>query len=299
MQSIKRDWKKYNKSLVNRGSINLWLDEKALAAWHATYVKNKIGRPFQFSDDAIKLLATVRYLFKMPLRTTEGFLRSLFLQLKIDLLIPSYSQVCKRMKKIILPSHLQKGIKVTDIVLDTTGLKVFGEGEWKVKKHGTAVRRTWRKLHLAVNADTQEILFSKITKEHSPDTTFIPEILKSRKGIKNFLLDGVGDKSWLYKMFLENKINLLTPPQKNAKIRREDWMQVRNKNILQIRSLGGDKIAKSIWSKLSGYNKRVTVESAIARWKRLFGSALQSINGQNQDLEIALKSRILNKIKVA
>ena len=190
MQSTKRDWKNYNKSLVNRGSINLWLDEKALAAWHATYVKNKIGRTFQFSDDAIKLLATFRYLFKMPLRTTEGFLRSLFFQLKIDLLIPSYSQVCKRMKKIILPSHLQKGIKVTDVVLDTTGLKVFGEGEWKVKKHGTAVRRTSRKLHLAVNADTQEILFSKISKEHSPDTTFISEIIKSRKGMKNFLLDG-------------------------------------------------------------------------------------------------------------
>ena len=88
MESINRDWNKYNKSLVNRGSINLWLDEKALAAWNAAHLKNKIGRPFQFSDDAIKLLATVRYLFKMPLRTTEGFLRSLFNQLKIDLRVP-------------------------------------------------------------------------------------------------------------------------------------------------------------------------------------------------------------------
>ena len=109
----------------------------------------------------LNFLGAAGYLFKMPLRTTEGFLRSFFNQLKIDLPILGYSQICKRMKKIILPSDLQKGIKVTNIVLDTTGLKVFGEGEWKVKKHGTAVRRTSRKLHLAVNADTQVILFSK------------------------------------------------------------------------------------------------------------------------------------------
>ena len=298
MQKTNRDWKNYNKSLVNRGSINFWLDEEALSKWTAKQT-GKSGRPFQFSNEAITFFATVRYLFKLPLRATEGFLKSLFSALELLLIVPGYSAVCKRMQKIILPTHLKKGVRITDIVLDSTGLKVYGEGEWKRKKHGIGSKRTWRKLHLAINAENQEIVFSKITREYKPDTTYIPEIIQAHKGIKRFLIDGVGDKSWLYKMFSENNICLVTPPQRNAKPRKESWLAERNKAILVIKTLGNDAIARTIWSKFSGYNKRVTVESAIARWKRLFGPALQSRNQQNQDLEIALKSSILNKMKVA
>jgi len=298
MQKTNRDWKNYNTSLVNRGSINFWLDEEALSKWTAKQT-GKSGRPFQFSDEAITFFATVRYLFKLPLRATEGFLKSLFSALDLLLIVPGYSGVCKRMQKITLPTHLKKGVRITDIVLDSTGLKVYGEGEWKRKKHGIGGKRTWRKLHLAINAENQEIVFSKITREYKPDTTYIPEIIQGRKGMKRFLIDGVGDKSWLYKMFSEKNICLVTPPQRNAKLRKESWLAERNKAILAIKTLGNDAVARTIWSKFSGYNKRVTVESAIAHWKRLFGPALQSRNQQNQDLEIALKSSILNKMKVA
>ena len=298
MQKTNRDWKNYNTSLVNRGSINFWLDEEALSKWTAKQT-GKSGRPFQCSDEAITFFATVRYLFKLPLRATEGFLKSLFSPLDLLLIVPGYSGVCKSMQKITLPTHLKKGVRITDIVLDSTGLKVYGEGEWKRKKHGIGGKRTWRKLHLAINAENQEIVFSKITREYKPDTTYIPEIIQGRKGMKRFLIDGVGDKSWLYKMFSEKNICFVTPPQRNAKLRKESWLAERNKAILAIKTLGNDAVARTIWSKFSGYNKRVTVESAIARWKRLFGPALQSRNQQNQDLEIALKSSILNKMKVA
>ena len=161
-------------------------------------------------------------------------------------------------------------------MIDATGLKVFGEGEWKVKKHGVGKRRQWRKLHLAVDEKTQEILFVDLTTEHEPDTKYIPEIIKKRKGIKRVLMDGAADSSSLYRLLWEQRIDLLTPPQKNARKRKEPWLQTRNNCLLEILGLGGDKEAKSLWGRLSGYSKRVTVESAIARWKKLFGYHLKS-----------------------
>ena len=173
------------------------------------------------------------------------------------------------MKTIELPAHLLKGKVIKHVVIDATGLKVFGEGEWKVKKHGIGKRRRWEKLHIAVDESTQEILFADFSTEYEPDTKFIPEILEKRKGIEQLMMDGAADSSWLYKLCFEEGIDLLTSPQKNTRKHRDPWMSKRNNRLLEILGLGGDKIAKSIWGKLSGYSTRVTVESAIARWKRL------------------------------
>lgn len=110
-------------------------------------------------------------------------------------------------------------------------------------------------------------------------------------------MDGAADSSWLYKLCWEEGIDLLTRPQKNARKRAEPWMDKRNDRLLEILGLGGDKIAKSIWGKLSGYSRRVTVESAIARWKRLYGGHLQSRCPANQNFEVKMKAHILNKMK--
>jgi hypothetical protein len=217
--------------------------------------------------------------------------------LKIELDVPCYTQVCKRMKKIELPRHLLERKKIQHIVIDCTGLKVFGEGEWKVKKHGVGGRRTWKKLHIAIDEQTQEIVFADLTSEHVHDTRFVPEIIKRRKGLKRVLMDGAADSSSLYHQAVEAGIDLLTPPPKNARKRKEPWLEARNARVLEILGLGGDQQARSIWAKLTGYNRRVTVESAIAKWKRLFGQFLKSRRVETQRLEVALKSLIINKIK--
>jgi len=211
--------------------------------------------------------------------------------------VPCYTQICKRSKKISLPKHLLEGKTIKHVVIDTTGLKVYGEDEWKVRKHGADKRRQWRKLHLAVDEETQEVVFADITTEHVHDTTFMPEILKKRKGLRRILMDGVADSSTLYKLCWDNGIDLLTPPQKNARKRKEPWLEKRNDRLLEILGLGGDKAAKSLWAKLTGYSKRVTVESAIARWKKLFGHNLVGRTEETQRLEISLKSLIMNKMK--
>lgn len=296
MSHKKRDWSKYNKSLINRGSLTLWISPEALKSWKAKKVKKKPGRPFQYSDSAILTALTIRHVLKLGLRACEGFLRSIFQLLKSSLKVPSYTQICKRSKKICLPKHLLEEKAIKHVVIDTTGLKVYGEGEWKVQKHGADKRRQWRKLHLAVDEETQDVVFAGITTEHVHDTTFIPEILKKRKGVRRLLMDGIADSSTLYKLCWDKGIDLLTPPQKNACKRKEPWLAKRNDRLLEILGLGGDKIAKSLWSKLTGYSKRVTIESAIARWKKLFGPNLVGRIEETQRLEIAIKSLIMNKM---
>lgn len=295
MSHKKRDWSKYNKSLINRGSLTFWIAPEIANSWGAAVQEKRRGRPFTYADTAIETTAIIRYVFNLTLRSCEGFLISLFKLLNLDLSVPSYSQVCKRMKNIELPAHLLKGKAVRHVVMEATGLKVFGEGEWKVKKHGVSQRRGWKKLHLAVDEETQEVLFADLSTEYEADTKFIPEILQNRKGIEKLLMDGAGDNSWLYKLCFEEGVDLLTPPQKNARKHSEPWMRERNNRLLQILGLGGDKIAKSIWGKLSGYSKRVTVESAIARWKRLYGGHLKSRSPANQRFEVRIKAHILNK----
>jgi len=289
---VSRNWSKYNKSLVNRGSLTLWIHKDIDKSWKAKRVK-KLGRPFQFSDSAIETALAVRFTFGLSLRSLEGFLGSLFNLLKLPLKVPCYTQICKRMKSLDLPHHFRTKKKIKHIVLDGSGLKMFGEGESKVKKHGAGKRREWRKLHLAVDESTQEVVFAELTGEKTHDTHFIPELF-DRKGLKRLLVDGVADSEKLYKMAFEQGIDLLTPPQRNGRIKKEPWMKQRNNRILEILGLGGDKIAKSIWGKLRGYSKRVTIESAIARWKKLFGQHLRSLSFETQRIEISVKAQILN-----
>lgn len=297
MSHKKRDWSKYNKNLVNRGSITFWLSPKALKMWQAKKVKGRSGRPFQYSENAIITASTIRHVFKLSLRSCEGFLKSLFHFFKSPLKVPCYTQICKRSKKISLPKHFLEGKPIKHVVVDATGLKVFGEGEWKVKKYGVGRRRQWRKLHLAIDEQTQEIIFSDITTEHVHDTTFIPEIIKRRKKIERLVMDGAADASFLYKFCWERGIDLLTPPQKNARLKTHPWFKQRNHRLLEILKLGGDLEAKSLWGKLAGYSKRVTVESAIARWKKLFGQHLLGRTEETQRLEVSIKSLILNQMK--
>jgi len=294
--SHKRDWSKYNKSLVNRGDLTFWINEKSLKLWKAKKKKHVAGAPFIYSDMAIQTAMIVKYTLKLTYRSLEGYLKYLFKVLEVDLAVPCYTQICKRMKRLELPRHLLMNKAIKHVVIDATGLKVYGEGEWKVKKHGASKRRTWRKMHLAIDEQTQEIVFVDLTTEHVCDTVFVPEIMEKRKGVKKVLMDGIADAEHLYKLAWEAGIDLLTPPKKTAVKRIEPWMKKRTNRLLEILGLGGDAEAKSLWGKLSGYSKRVTVESAIARWKKLFSGYLESRELKRQQVEARLKSLIINKL---
>jgi hypothetical protein len=134
-----RNWKQYNDALVRRGSLTLWVEQETLRAWRYQGPSQR-GAQFQFSDLAIECLLTLRAVYHLTLRATEGFARSLFGLMEVDLLVPDYTTLCRRAAsvRITLPKRAEGPLH---LVLDSTGLKVYGEGEWKVRQHGYSKRR--------------------------------------------------------------------------------------------------------------------------------------------------------------
>jgi len=288
----KRDWKQYNKQLIARGKINFWVSPQVLRGWRAAK-KKKTGRPFVYSDNLMKAMTYIRFKFHLSLRETEGFFRSLTFQLQLLVQIPCYTQLCRRMKYLGLSSDLLSKKNITDIVLDTTGLKIFGEGEWRAQKYGG--KKAWRKLHLAMDLGSGKLMLAEITDEHVHDTTYLENALKQGNGRKGkVLIDGIADSKKCYEMAGKYNKLILTPPKTGAVIRKEYAYEKRNEAIKVIRGLGNDRLARSIWSKLVGYNQRVVIESMISRWKRLYGGDLKSRCRQRQKVEVRLKSMMIN-----
>jgi hypothetical protein len=287
-----RDWSNYNRSLVNRGNINFWIDPQVLKYWKAKK-KKKNGHPFVYGDELIKAMCYIRFKFHLSLRETEGFFLSLMRLMKNLFKVPSYTQLCRRMKTLSLPEALLHKKHVTDIVIDPTGLKIYGAGEWRNKKYGG--RRRWKKLHLAMEPESGKLILAEITNEYTHDTHYLEKALqRANRRDGKVLFDGIADSKRCYEMAQKYNKRLLTPPKTGAVLRKESGYEKRNDAIQIITGLGGDKQAKSIWSKLVGYNKRVIVESMISRWKRLFGGGLKSHCDKRRKIEVTLKARMIN-----
>lgn len=290
----RRDWSKYNRELVNRGNINFWVSPQVLKSWKAKKQK-KNGRPFIYGDEWIKAMCFMRFKFHLSLRETEGFFLSLVALLIGIFEVPCYTQLCRRMKTLSFPPELIDKKGVTDIVLDTTGLKVYGPGEWRAKKYKG--KRRWKKLDLGMDLQSGKLVLAEITNEYVHDTQYLEKALQRinrRKG--KVLFDGIADSKRCYEITQKYNKRLLTPPKTGAVLREEGCYEKRNEAIQIIHGLGGDKQAKSIWAKLVGYNRRVVVESMISRWKQLFGGSLKSHCESRRRIEIQLKARMINEM---
>lgn len=291
------NWSDYNKSLIQRGSITIWLSEDSIKKWMASNKEIKRGRPRIYSDDAIMAALMIRSVFHLPLRSLEGFLISIVGIMQAKLPIPSYTQICRRSKSLGQKLEKLSTRNVTDLVIDSTGLKVYGEGEWKVRKHGYTKRRTWRKLHLAVCPDSNEILFEMLTDNSVADCDIYPEFLNAApKSVKRSYGDGAYDTEGCYKANNEHGIIPIIPPQRNAVFRENapPHLGYRNWAYLEILGLGGDDLAKKIWKKLKNYHCRSLAETAMFRVKQLFGNNLRSRLLETQKAESRAKCEALN-----
>jgi hypothetical protein len=159
-----RNWKQYNQSLVNRGSITFWFNDQAITKWYSAERTEQPGHPDIYSDDTIRCGLIIKAVFHVALRQLQGLIMSLITILKVDLVCPHYSVFSRRAKNLNIPMRkfLKRGEHL-NIIFDSTGIKVFGEGEWKVRKHGYSKRRTWRKVHVGVCADTGQVVVSAVT----------------------------------------------------------------------------------------------------------------------------------------
>ena len=236
----KRNWHKHNQDLVKRGSITFFIDPEALTKKPE---ENKRGRPRLFSHPMIHLLLILKIQYRLTYRSLEGFAKSMLPYIQADIFLPTYSLICKRASKLeaLLPKLSSKKPKV--VLIDATGIKVYGEGEWKVKVHGASKRRRWIKLHIAVDEKTQEIIHLEVTNSHESDCKVGPQIIENLpKSVDTVIGDGGYDTKRCRQTIHQRGAKELIPPRKNSRL--SPALQRRNKALLEIKGLGGDKLAR-------------------------------------------------------
>lgn len=289
------NWAEYNRALVNRGRITLWMDEAVLGSWLNTQKTGRRGASNTYSDLAVQCMGTLRVLFRLPLRSTEGFTHSLFELLGLSMPVPSYTQLCRRLRtlEVALPASLSN--KPVHLVVDSTGLKVYGEGEWKVRQHGWSKRRTWRKLHLGFDAKTHEILCAMFTGNATADCEAVADLLEQvEQPIRQFSGDGGYDASDVYEELARRKVqNVSIPPRKNARIQQHGNSKneplARDENLRAIR-----RSSRKKWKQSSGYHQRSKAETGVYRYKTFFGERLAGKTFQAQATDVFLGCTIIN-----
>lgn len=289
-----RNWSSYNQALKNRGSVTVWFSFDALKRWYYQGPTQR-GAQYTYSDEAIEVALTVRKVFQLQFRQTQGFMESLVLLMGIHLAIPDYSVICRRQGSLkVRLNRISKGQRV-HIVLDSTGLKVYGEGEWKVRQHGWGKHRTWQKLHIAIDPDTTEALAVELTTNAVHDSEVakslldqIPDRIKSARG------DGSYDKWKVYEALAKRKIQPIIPPQKNAKIKQHGNSKEpplpRDQAIRAIR-----KVGRQNWKERTDYHQRSKVETFMFRYKSAFGDRLMARKFTHQMTEVKIGCKILNR----
>jgi hypothetical protein len=287
-----RNWKQYNAALVNRGSLTLWVDHDTLRSWNYEGPARR-GAQFEYSDLAIECLLTLKAVYHLTLRATEGFARSLFELMGAGLPVPDYSTLCRRAAtvRIALP---KKASGPLHLVLDSTGLKVYGEGEWKVRQHGYSKRRTWLKLHLAVDPESHEIQAAMVSEPGVTDAEMVPPLLEQVDNpVASAAADGAYDRQGVYDALGGRSARAVIPPRRDAKVKRHGNSSGprldRDENLRRIR-----KIGRSAWKVESGYHERSLVETAMFRMKTIFGDGVSSRSPARQATEAGVRCRALN-----
>jgi hypothetical protein len=259
--------------------------------------KKQRGSQFDYSDQAILVMLTVKEVFHLTNRGVEGFVCSLFRMMKINLPVPDHSTLSKRGKglKVNLPKKTSQRL---NIVMDSTGLKIYGEGEWKVRMHGISKRRTWRKLHVGANPEDGEIQAVLLTENNVSDDAAVEGLLEQiEQEIVNFAADGAYDKRKVYDSLNAHSpdVNILIPPRKNARIWKHGNTKTerlkRDENLRAIRRDG-----RKEWKKNSGYHVRSLVETTMFRLKTIFGDDLSARLLETQSTQALIRCAALNKM---
>jgi hypothetical protein len=289
-----RNWRQYNASLVQRGSLTFFCHPDLVRSIkHASRaIGPKGGRP-PYSAQLLLLLFLLKISYGLTYRSCEGMARSLLEPHSIA--VPSYSTICRGIRRLteILPRLSQRRPKT--LLVDSSGFKITGEGEWKTKIHGKSYRRSWVKVHLLVDSDSNEIVDLLVTPCTDADSKVGSKLLYRITGTnKTILGDGAYDGRGFRKQAFQQGLHILAPPPKNAKLQNGAYLEARNDAIRIIASLGGDLIARRLWGKLTGYSHRAKVEGAFSRLKRLFGAGLFSRKSAAQATEVWMKALLSN-----
>jgi len=281
---------------VKRGSLTVWVAD-GFEETRCYCGPTQRGSQFDYSVQAIEVMLTVKNVFHLPKRATEGFIHSLFALLEIAVSVPDHTTLSRRGKKlsVCLPKRAKGHL---DIVMDSKGLKIYGEGEWKLRTRGKSNRRTWRKLHLSIDRKSGEIEAAELTEAGiSDDAMTEPMLTQIEQPINSLSADGSYDKRRVYKSIHKHTptAKVLIPPRKNARIWQHGNSKAerlkRDENLRYIRKHG-----RAAWKDDSHYHGRSLVETAMFRFKTIFGDQLSARLIETQTTQALIRCAALNKM---
>jgi transposase len=298
-KSVTRNWSEYNKQLIKRGDISIWITEDLVNSWYESErIFDGTGTPQLYSDTAILIAHQIRQVFKLPLRQCEGFINALFKLMKFELTCPCYSSLSKRLSKLNLnqPAYRlahRNHDKVKSIAIDSSGLQCFEHDEWFTEKYGENKRKkNWRKLHITV--DNYHIIQTAILTERKiQDCEVVNNLIEPmNRDVNHLTADAAYDGNPTYKTLNHKfpKADIVIQPQKNALDDKKNAFH-RNRNIREIKCYG-----QMNWQELRDYGKRNQAELAFSRYKRILGGKLHAREFSRQKREAIIGCSILNKM---
>jgi hypothetical protein len=291
-----RNWPEYNAGLVERGSLTFWVSEDVVEAWVSSDFTGDPGAPLLYSDIAIETIVTLKSLFHLAGRQATGFVASIFELMGVELPVADHSTVSRRMGKLAITLPILDTKTARHVVVDSTGIKVYGEGEWKVRQHGVGKRRTWLKLHLAVDEATGDILAAVVSTNNFADSQVLPDLLEQiEDDLEQVSADGAYDTKSAYDTITKHEARPVIPPRKNAVIEQHGNCKAppkaRDETLRSIRKKG-----RKLWKQQSNYHRRSLSETAMFRQKNAFGGKVSSRKFDNQATELLCQCAILNRM---
>lgn len=291
-----RNWSEYNKALVRRGSLTLWLTDDIIAQWHNPQRTGRRGVPQSYSDTAILCMATLCEVYGLPLRATQGLMLSVAAMLRLSLSVPCYTTLCRRRLSLEVSLPRRRRDEPLHLVVDSTGVKIYGEGEWKVRRHGWSKRRTWRKLHLGVDEQTGELAAAVVTTNDYGDGQVLADLLAQVEDeLRQVTGDGGYDDRQCYDAIRERKARAVIPPQQGARIWRHgntrDERHARDENLRYLRAHGRAK-----WKRDYEYHRRSLAEVAVFRLKLVFGERASARSFEGQATQLLVRCAALNRM---
>jgi hypothetical protein len=288
------NWPEYDAALRQRGSLTVWFSEAAIAAWRAERRTTPGGQP-HYSALAITTALTLRAVFRLALRQTEGLIGSIIRLLGLDLAVPDHSTLSRRAEtlQVVRPASSSAPVH---LLVDSTGLRLCGPGEWLVEKHGARTRRSWKKLHLGVDADTGEIVTAALTSNDADDGSQIGPLLDLvGRPVASFTGDGGFDRDDVYGEMAARHPDapVIVPPRSSA-VPSETAETVPTQRDEHLRLIA--RHGRMGWQKASGYNYRALVEADISRYKRVIGDTLRSHTDARREPEVAVAVQALNRM---
>ena len=284
------NWSACNEALKRRGSLSIWFDPEM--TWRPPPTGNR-GRQPSFSDAAIQTCLSMKVLFGLPLRQTTGFMESLLELVGLDWRVPDFSTLCRRQRRLNVNIPYRGGDGPPRRLIDSTGIKAEGEGEWHARKHGGPKRRIWRKIHIGIDEETLEVRAVEITGSSIGDAPVLPELLDripANEQIGSVTADGAYDTRKRREAIAARNAAAIIPPRRNAK----PWKPTSTGAVARNEALRAAKyLGRALWRRWSGYHRRSRVESKMNCINRL-GQSLMARDLDRQVAEQQVRIAVLN-----